>query len=392
MPGLDCQALRAIVVDLDAKKDGIKHFKALCRERRIDVGDCPIVKTPTGGIHLLFADPKGRWRNSTSKLAPGVDTRGVGGYAVAAGALRCGFGVYEPVRPAALAEFIDVIASGRLAPPPKPLADLLDAHCLARTLAPRGAIRRPPTTVLAGVAEVAPLVNTAAMSALTQSALLAGNPGDWDDLSAGLSERWTLEGALAAVAAAVPGTRNDTFAREAFTSGLRAQALGLDPVQTVEALIEAALRAASADTKTVDTITRCFEAGMRHADEEAAAAAGATAALSPATAAASSTGETAGSTAAYETAALKAAKTRLHDAFRIARMLGRHRIRDDLVRKALAVGDIRVRAKLMFTLAAFLLKSDHSWGEIVDAVVACGFLRATGVAAFVWAQKHVAKG
>jgi Bifunctional DNA primase/polymerase, N-terminal len=389
MPGVDCQAMRVIVADLDARNEGIENFETLCREHGIDVGDCPMVKTPTGGIHFFFADLAGRWRNSASKLAPGVDTRSVGGYVVAAGALRRGFGLYEPVRPASLTEFIASLAGQRSPPPPKPLADLLDKHCLPGAPGLRTAIRRLLTTVLVAAPAVRfPTTTPTTTTPTPQSALFDGM--EWEELTLGAREPWTLGGALSVMAAATPGTRNDLFARQAFTAGLRASALGLDPDQTVDALIEAAGVAGSTDAKTTDTIVRCFEAGMRHADEEAATIAAA--ALSPATVAASSPGGTASWTAAYEAAALKAAKSRLHDAFVIARMLGQHRIRDDLVRKALTVADIRVRAKLMFTLAAFLLKSDHSWGEIVDAVVACGLPRATGVAAFVWAQKHVAKG
>ena len=121
MPGLDCQAIGGIVIDLDARNGGPLNFEALCGEHGIElalakagVGAAPYVRTPTGGVHYYFADPTGRWRNSTSKLAPGVDTRGVGGYVVAAGAIRRGVGVYEPVRPASLTEFIAAIASRRL--------------------------------------------------------------------------------------------------------------------------------------------------------------------------------------------------------------------------------------------------------------------------------------
>jgi hypothetical protein len=91
-------------------------------------------------------------------------------------------------------------------------------------------------------------------------------------------------------------------------------------------------------------------------------------------------------------AALKVAKSRLHGAFRIAEFIGRHRIRDDLVRKALAVPDVSVRSKLMFTLAALLMKSNHSPEEIINAVVVCGFPRETGVHTFAWARKNIAKG
>ena len=110
---------------------------------------------------------------------------------------------------------------------------------------------------------------------MMQPALLDGQLCDWDELTAGVLESWTLEGALRLVAAAAPGTRNDTFARQAFTAGLRASALALDLDLTIDALIEAAREAGSEDAKTTDTITRCFEAGMARADEDAKVGAGA---------------------------------------------------------------------------------------------------------------------
>ena len=62
------------------------------------------------------------------------------------------------------------------------------------------------------------------------------------------------------------------------------------------------------------------------------------------------------------------------------------------MRAALAVSDMSVRAKLMFALATLLLKSNHPPEAVVDAVVACALPRSAGVAAFVWAQKTLAKG
>jgi hypothetical protein len=138
MPGLDCQAIGALVIDLDTKKDGIANFEALCVECGIDVSDCPIVITPTGGKHLFFADPTGKWSNSASKLAPGVDTRSVGGYVVAAGAMRPGIGLYRAGRPADLREFIATIAAGRMPPVPPKLAALLAKSVSALRPRPRG--------------------------------------------------------------------------------------------------------------------------------------------------------------------------------------------------------------------------------------------------------------
>ena len=383
MLGLDCQAMAMLVIDLDPKNGGIENFNALCREHGIDIGDCPMVRTPTGGVHLFFADPEGRWRNSTSKLARGVDTRGVGGYVVGAGSFRRGYGVYEPERPATLTEFIERIAGGRLPLPPKPLAELLDAHCRGGAR-PRAASSARVTT---GAAAVRPSTSSGPSKP----------PSLNEDLSAGVSGSWTLERSLAEVETAVPGTRNDTFARQAFTAGLRSRELGLDPDQTIDALIDAArtadeaasrLGAESIDAKTTDTITRCFKAGMRQADEEAAAMA----ALGPATVATSAAGGATGWTAAHEAAALKRAKSSLHNAFKVAQALGQHRIRSSLVRIALTVPDARLRARLMFALAAFLLKSNHAPEEIVGAVVACGFPRTHAAHTFTWAQKNIAKG
>jgi hypothetical protein len=115
---------------------------------------------------------------------------------------------------------------------------------------------------------------------------------------------------------------------------------------------------------------------------------GLAAALSPA---ASSSSAALGWTAAHEAAALKVAKSRLHNAFQTAEFIGRHRILGDLTRVCMAVRSVSVRSRLMFTLAALLTKSKHSPEEIVNAVVVCGFPRETGVHAFVWARKNIAK-
>jgi hypothetical protein len=269
---------------------------------------------------------------------------------------------------------------------------------LPRSLAPRTAIRRPATTG-AGVAAGA---RAAGLSPKEQEQIarikadVAARSPAWRELVDGMKheewdepERWTLEGALAVVAAAQPGTRNDTFAGQAFTAGLRAKDLGLDRDATINDLIDAAGKADSVDTKTegataksIDTITRCFDAGMARAEEDAAAAVAVQASgLSPAASAAK--------VSPTQMAALENAKRRLRAAFLIARLHGRRRIKGDLVRAALTVDDVTLRSKLMFALAAFLLKSSHAPEEIADAVVACGLPRSVGVSACRWAQRNV---
>jgi AAA domain/Bifunctional DNA primase/polymerase, N-terminal len=72
-----------VVVDLDMKygKNGIREFEKLqsCKPEQFDA---PRVATATGGIHI-YAHATGRdFKNTTDKIAPGVDTKTDGGYVI----------------------------------------------------------------------------------------------------------------------------------------------------------------------------------------------------------------------------------------------------------------------------------------------------------------------
>jgi putative DNA primase/helicase len=73
----------SVVCDVDRKhgKDGFRTFRNLagCDPRDIDT---PRVTTPSGGLHLHFDSGGQLYRNTTSLLGPGVDTRAPGGYVV----------------------------------------------------------------------------------------------------------------------------------------------------------------------------------------------------------------------------------------------------------------------------------------------------------------------
>lgn len=75
------------VVDVDNKpekrKDGIAEWQKLQVEHGI-APDTFTVRTPSGGLHLYFKHRDG-FKNSTDKLANGIDTRGDGGYIIAPG-------------------------------------------------------------------------------------------------------------------------------------------------------------------------------------------------------------------------------------------------------------------------------------------------------------------
>ncbi|CAB4155817.1 Prim_Pol domain containing protein [uncultured Caudovirales phage] len=110
------------VLDLDCKNgaQGLEwlaaHEARLPQTRRH--------RTRSGGVHLLFAMPAGRTiRNSASRVGPGVDVRGSGGYIIAPPSDG-----YDVVDPAIIAEapawLLDLIDPPRVADLPKYGADL----------------------------------------------------------------------------------------------------------------------------------------------------------------------------------------------------------------------------------------------------------------------------
>lgn len=69
------------VLDLDPDKDGIENFKAALGKRELPA--TRVHRTGSGGYHYFFAMPEGQEvRNTTDKIAKGVDTRGTGGFVV----------------------------------------------------------------------------------------------------------------------------------------------------------------------------------------------------------------------------------------------------------------------------------------------------------------------
>lgn len=83
-----------LVVDLDTLKpqepkgtpDGVTAFAALCERAGQAVPTTYRVRTARGGEHMYFTQPAGvRLHNTAGRLAKKIDTRGWGGYVVAAG-------------------------------------------------------------------------------------------------------------------------------------------------------------------------------------------------------------------------------------------------------------------------------------------------------------------
>lgn len=86
--GLDCGKSGLLIVDCDrreGKPDGVKQFSNLCVEHNQSLTDLFTVSTMNGGLHVYFRQNGELFGNSVGKLCPSVDTRGVGGYAIAPG-------------------------------------------------------------------------------------------------------------------------------------------------------------------------------------------------------------------------------------------------------------------------------------------------------------------
>ncbi|NMC21991.1 MAG: hypothetical protein GYA33_16415 [Thermogutta sp.] len=105
-----------IALDLDPQALSV-DWPGEARRRELKATRCPLAKTPRGGWHLYFRAPR-PWHNSAGVIAPGVDTRGAGGFVVAppSGTTT---GRYQWVRA--------LVRLDQLPPPPEWLVQALDA-------------------------------------------------------------------------------------------------------------------------------------------------------------------------------------------------------------------------------------------------------------------------
>jgi hypothetical protein len=228
--GIACGPSGLIVIDLDLPRDaddeeaadgtlfplsGADILSGLARQHGERYpGGTYIVDTPSGGCHLYFsATGEERARNSAGAVGPHIDVRADGGYVVGAGS-RVGGRAYA--------------ARGQptVAPLPSWLAQLVrDSYV-------------PPS----GPAARLPVDDRAQGRAYAMAALRAE------------TER---------VAAARPGTRNDTLNRAAFSLGQLVAAGLLPPIPVITSLIDAARYAGLPQDEAVRTVRSGMAAGAR---------------------------------------------------------------------------------------------------------------------------------
>ena len=233
--GIACGPSGLVVIDLDlphADLDsddpddagalfpltGADRLRRLARKHRQRYpGDTYLVDTPSGGCHLYFAVTGDfQPRNSAGAVAPYVDVRADGGYVVGAGS-RVGGSAYtarsEPRSAAPLPLWL-----GRL--------------ITQSPAVPAPAV--PPPRLPAGDAARARAYAMAALRAETER-----------------------------VAAARPGTRNDTLNRAAFSLGQLVAAGLLPPIPVITGLISAARHAGLSEQEASQTVRSGMAGGAR---------------------------------------------------------------------------------------------------------------------------------
>jgi putative DNA primase/helicase len=204
------------VVDLDVDKAtgeriGEASLEALGFGHLLTDPAQPRVRTPSGGLHLLFRHPGPGFGNTAGKLGPKLDTRGVGGYVIAPGTVTPK-GRYTPEGP---------IDWRNLPPLPEALRQALAAP------------ERP---------------------AEPPSAPANGAPHGWGQAA--------LAGELAKLLAAPVGQRNNVLNRAAFRLAQAAAAGMLDETEAKNRLRAAALSIGLEPREVDDTITSGWQAGL----------------------------------------------------------------------------------------------------------------------------------
>jgi Bifunctional DNA primase/polymerase, N-terminal len=229
--GIACGPSGLVVIDLDLPHDGgggeeaadgalfplsgADILSGLARQHGERYpGGTYTVDTPSGGCHLYFtAAGDTRVRNSAGAVGPHIDVRADGGYVVGAGSRIGGHGYAARGRRAA-------------APLPPWLARLIkDSYVAPAVPEPR-----------------LPVADRVQGRAYAVAALRAE------------TER---------VAAARPGTRNDTLNRAAFSLGQLVAAGLIPPIPVITSLIDAARYAGLPQDEAVRTVRSGMDAGAR---------------------------------------------------------------------------------------------------------------------------------
>jgi hypothetical protein len=227
MVAIDVGGNNLLVVDCDlnANADGEIVTDGLATLRSIapswPPAGAPVIVTPSGGIHFYFKNDS-RFGNTVRKLGQGIDTRGAGGYAIAAGKRPDGR-EYQGGD-----ELIAAFKLRAIPPIPPWLSERLNAP------------KEPPP---------------AARPTFVPPTMWGGR-----------EERYafrTLEKLRGQIESIQPGTRNESLNKAAFGLGQMAGAGWIPQTLVERVLLDAAARCGLSATEAQRTIASGLNAGMR---------------------------------------------------------------------------------------------------------------------------------
>ena len=206
LPTGACSGLYVVDIDVDEKVNGMSAYRALGLPRA-EIA----VLTPSGGGHAYFRWPGEGWRNTVGRIAPGIDTRGEGGYVIVPPSAAAAGGYWWVSEPMG-----ERLLAGEVPELPEKLRALLE-EAAARE-------RQP-----------------------------GGTPGGRAWAAAALRDE------VAGVAAAPPGSRNDRLNRAAFSLGQIVGEGHLDRGRVEGELLAAATAAGLDDREAAATIRSGLE-------------------------------------------------------------------------------------------------------------------------------------
>jgi hypothetical protein len=240
--GLPCKPNGICVLDLDhhdGAANGYESFAELKKQGTFPKGMI-VVRTPSGGAHFYFSMPFGGLKTTASTLAPGIDTRGSGGYVIGVGSVLPNGACWELRHPASYNELVVTRALKRLPPFPTWLIPKLEVRSARQFGHAANSNWRLADNVIpleASRAEEAEQVEPTALAALEEHCQM--------------------------VRSAVEGTRNDTLNRASFKIGLEVASGTLPQKLAERRLTEAALAVGLPEDETQKTIASGISAGSR---------------------------------------------------------------------------------------------------------------------------------
>jgi DNA polymerase I-like protein with 3'-5' exonuclease and polymerase domains len=134
MVGMPCGSNNLVAIDPDVPKpekgktaNGVELFEALVDDLQLDITAAPVIISPSGGRHYIFAQPydhkQPRFGGSSGALPESVDVKGDGGYVIASGSIRYDGLAYAPMP--GTPELLEAFCNAEIPELPHPIVSII---------------------------------------------------------------------------------------------------------------------------------------------------------------------------------------------------------------------------------------------------------------------------